>query len=229
MTHHVHHGVSASHDSYNAHLGQSSLSALPAQSSSRAPSVQGSSVPVYCDASRIGIGCVLMQEGRVIAYASGQLKPYEKNYLVYDLGLTTIVHALKIWRLYLYGVSCEANVVADALSRKAVSLGSLACIPVDERSLASDVQALANQFVRLDVSKPSRVLAYVVTRSSLYDRIRERQHDNPNFFVLKDTVHHGDSKEVSIGDDGVLQTHGRICLPNVDGLRELILEEAHSS
>ncbi|XP_070040761.1 uncharacterized protein [Nicotiana tomentosiformis] len=64
---------------------------------------------VYCDASRIGLGCVLMQEGRVITYASRQLKIYERNYPVHDLELAAIVHALKIWRHYLYGVSCEVK------------------------------------------------------------------------------------------------------------------------
>ena len=61
---------------------------------------------MYCDASRIGLGAVLMQDGKVIAYASRQLKIHEKNYLVHDLELAAIVHALKVWRHYLYGVSC---------------------------------------------------------------------------------------------------------------------------
>ncbi|XP_070054123.1 uncharacterized protein [Nicotiana tomentosiformis] len=128
--------------------------------------------------------------GRVIAYASRQLKPHEKNYPVHDLELAAIVHALKIWRHYLYGVSCEVfmdhrslqhlfkqndlnlrqrrwlellkdyditilyhpgktNMVVDALSRKAVSMDSLAFILVGEIPFASDVRALANQFVRM--------------------------------------------------------------------------------
>ncbi|GKA19932.1 retrovirus-related pol polyprotein from transposon 17.6 [Tanacetum coccineum] len=87
---------------------------------------------VYCDASGIGLGCVLMQRGKVIAYASRQLKIHEKNYTTHDLELGAVVFALKIWRHYLYGIKslfsdydCEiryhpskANVVADALSRK---------------------------------------------------------------------------------------------------------------
>ena len=88
---------------------------------------------------------------------------------------------------------------------------------------------MANQFVRLDISDPSRLLSCVVSRSSLYDRIREHQYDDPHFLVLKDTVQHDDSKNVSIGDVCVLRMQGRLCVPNVDGLQELILQESHSS
>ena len=61
---------------------------------------------VYSDASRQGLGCVLMQNDRVIAYASRQLKKHEENYPTHDLELAVVVFALKIWRHYLYGVPC---------------------------------------------------------------------------------------------------------------------------
>ncbi|WVZ76101.1 hypothetical protein U9M48_024103 [Paspalum notatum var. saurae] len=62
---------------------------------------------VYCDASSNGLGCVLMQEGRVIAYASHQLRKHEVNYPTHDLELAAVVHALKIWRHYLLGNTCD--------------------------------------------------------------------------------------------------------------------------
>ncbi|WVZ53891.1 LOW QUALITY PROTEIN: hypothetical protein U9M48_004778 [Paspalum notatum var. saurae] len=62
---------------------------------------------VYCDAYRDGLGCVLMQKGKVIAYASQQLRKHELNYPTHDLELAAVVHALKIWRHYLYGQRCE--------------------------------------------------------------------------------------------------------------------------
>ncbi|XP_070036699.1 uncharacterized protein [Nicotiana tomentosiformis] len=176
-----------------------------------------------CDASRIGFGTVFMKDGSVIAYVSCQLKVHEKNYHVHDLELATIVHALKIWRHYLYGVPCEVytdhqclqylfklkdlnlrewrwldllkdyditilyhpgkdNMVDDALSTKAESMGSLAYLPAMERPLSMDVQALANQFMRLD--------------SSLLEHIKARQFDDPHLLVLRNTVQQGGAKEV---------------------------------
>jgi hypothetical protein len=63
------------------------------------------SFSVYCDASYTSLGCVLMQEGRVVAYSSRHLKVHEKNYPTHDLELAAVVHALKTWRHYLYGRS----------------------------------------------------------------------------------------------------------------------------
>ncbi|GKB63462.1 putative reverse transcriptase domain-containing protein [Tanacetum coccineum] len=61
---------------------------------------------IYCDASHQGLGAVLMQREKVIAYASRQLKPNEENYTTHDLKLGVVVLALKIWRHYLYGTKC---------------------------------------------------------------------------------------------------------------------------
>jgi hypothetical protein len=63
---------------------------------------------MYCDASYTGLGCVLMQEGRVVVYSSRRLKIHERNYPTHDLGLKVVVHALKTTRHYLYGRSSGA-------------------------------------------------------------------------------------------------------------------------
>jgi hypothetical protein len=65
------------------------------------------SFSINCDASSQGLGCVLMQDGRVVAYASRQLRKHDVKYLTHDLDLATVVHALKIWRHYLVGKRCE--------------------------------------------------------------------------------------------------------------------------
>ncbi|GKD59854.1 retrotransposon protein, putative, ty3-gypsy subclass, partial [Tanacetum coccineum] len=100
--------------------------------------VSAEGIQIYTDDVEKGLGCVLMQHGKVIAYASRQLKPYEVNYPTHDLELAAVVFALKIWRHYLYGEGVgwsyqyhpgKANVVADALSRKS---GMIASIKVEE-------------------------------------------------------------------------------------------------
>jgi hypothetical protein len=65
------------------------------------------SFDVFCDASKNGLAYVLMQDGRVIAYASCQLRKHEFNYPTHDLELATVVHALKIWKHYLLGNVCN--------------------------------------------------------------------------------------------------------------------------
>ncbi|WVZ60327.1 hypothetical protein U9M48_010370 [Paspalum notatum var. saurae] len=62
---------------------------------------------VYCDASRQGLGCVLMQDNRVVSYASRQLRAHEENYPTHDLELAAVVHALKIWRCCRTGNKCD--------------------------------------------------------------------------------------------------------------------------
>ena len=57
----------------------------------------GKEYTLYSDASGIGLGCVLIQDGKVVAYASKQLKPHEHNYPTHDLELAVVVFALKIW------------------------------------------------------------------------------------------------------------------------------------
>jgi hypothetical protein len=67
----------------------------------------GKCFTVYSNASHVGLGCFLMQDGKVIAYTSRQLKTHEKNYSTHDLELAAIVFTLKIWRHHLYGESSD--------------------------------------------------------------------------------------------------------------------------
>jgi hypothetical protein len=62
---------------------------------------------IYCDASGQGLGCVLMQDGHVVAYVSWQLRKHEEHYLTHGLELADVVHALKIWRHYFMCETCE--------------------------------------------------------------------------------------------------------------------------
>jgi hypothetical protein len=71
---------------------------------------------IYCDASGQGLGCVLMQDGHVVAYASRQLRKHEEKYPTHDMELAAVVHALKIWMHYIIGKRCE--VYSDRKSLK---------------------------------------------------------------------------------------------------------------
>ena len=61
----------------------------------------------YCDASRVGLRCVLMQHGKMVAYDSRHIKVHERNYQTHDLEFETMVFSFKIWRQYLYGVHVD--------------------------------------------------------------------------------------------------------------------------
>ncbi|KAA0037817.1 pol protein [Cucumis melo var. makuwa] len=78
------------------------------------PDGSGSFV-IYSDASKKGLGCVLMQQGKVVAYASRQLKSHEQNYPTHDLELAAMVFALKIWRHYLYGEKIQIFTIHKSL------------------------------------------------------------------------------------------------------------------
>ncbi|XP_071902630.1 uncharacterized protein [Coffea arabica] len=128
------------------------------------------SYTVYTDASKEGLGCMLMQNRNVIAYASRKLKSHEQNYPTHDLELAAIVFSLKKWRHYLYGVTFEANVVADALSRKA----QLASSMVREWSLLQDVGEWKSRL------EPKKVIfENIEVKSTLLDRIKEGQVKDP--------------------------------------------------
>ena len=220
---------------------------------------------IYSDASRQGLGCVLMQHGKVIAYASRQLKSHEQNYPTHDLELAAVVFALKIWRHYLYGARCQiftdhkslkyvftqkelnlrqrrwmelikdydctieyhpgkANVVADALSRKpTMSLSYLRAVRVP---LLSELRAVG---VDLSIGVNGALIASFHVRPILVDKVRDAQLQDQHLNLLREKVQEGVQPDFTIRRDGTLMFGNRLCVPNDDGLKQEILDEAHNS
>ena len=112
----------------------------------------------------------------------------------------------------------KANVVADALSRKAGSMGSLAHLQVSRRPLAREVQTLANDFMRLEVNEKGGLLACVEARSSFLDKIKGKQFKDEKLIRIRDKVLRGEAKEVTIDEEGVLRIKGRVRVPRFDDL-----------
>ncbi|GJY13931.1 putative reverse transcriptase domain-containing protein [Tanacetum coccineum] len=171
---------------------------------------------VYCDASHKGLGMVLMQKEKVIAYASRQLKVYEKNYTTYDLELGAVVFALKMWRHYLYGTKCfvstdhkslqhildqkeKANVVADALSRK-------------ERIKPLRVWALV---MTIGLNLPKQILSA---------QSKAKKEEN---FITEDL--HGMINNLKPRADRMLCLNNQSWIPCYGDLRALIIHESYMS
>src|SRR5438132_1547256 len=220
------------------------------------------SFTVYCDTSGQGIGCVLMQDGKVVAYASRQLKVNDKHYPTHDLELAMVVHALKIWRHYLIGNKCEiftdhkslkyiftqpdlnlrqrqwlelikdynldiqyhpgkANVVADALSRQAhcYHLSSYVWKP----ELKEEIELLNLQVVA------EGCINTMIMQPTLEEQIKEAQQDDEEIQKLKAKTGEDKASELRIDAQGTLWYQNRICVPEKEELRKLILDEAHTS
>ncbi|WMV33399.1 hypothetical protein MTR67_026784 [Solanum verrucosum] len=190
---------------------------------------------VYCDASGIGLGCVLMQNGKVIAYASRHLKDHEKNYPTHDLELATVVFPLMIWRHYLYGVYVDVFTDHKSLQyvfkQKDQNLRqrSVAHIEDNNKELVRDVHILARLGVRLVDSIKGGVMVHNGSKSSFVADVKAKQGLDPILIELKETVIKKPVEAFSQGGDGVVRYKVHLCVPYVDVLREKILLEAHSS
>ncbi|GKB33368.1 putative reverse transcriptase domain-containing protein [Tanacetum coccineum] len=165
----------------------------------------------YCEASKKGLGAVLMQREKVISYASRQLKIHEKNYTTHDLELGAVVFALKIWRHYLYGTKWKANVVVDALSRK-------------EREPSLRVQALV---LTISLDLPKQILN-AQTEARKPENIKNEDvggmlvenAKNPKAIRME---------KLEPRADGTLCLNGRSWLPCYGDLRTVIMHESHKS
>ncbi|GKB96710.1 putative reverse transcriptase domain-containing protein, partial [Tanacetum coccineum] len=128
---------------------------------------------VYCDASNQGLGCVLMQRGKVIAYASRQLKIHEKNYTMHDLELGAVVFVLKTWRHYLYGtksvIYTDHKSLQHIFDQKELNMRQRRWIELfsdyecEIRYHPGKANVMADALNRKERLKPRRVRAMVVT------------------------------------------------------------------
>ncbi|GKC31763.1 putative reverse transcriptase domain-containing protein [Tanacetum coccineum] len=128
---------------------------------------------VYCDASHKGLGAVLMQKEKVIAYASRQLKIHEKNYTTHDLELGAVVFALKMWRHYLYGTKCvvftDHKSLQHILDQKELNMRQrrwlelLSDYDCELRYHPGKANVVADALSRKSRPKPLRVRALVMT------------------------------------------------------------------
>ncbi|XP_074288329.1 uncharacterized protein LOC141613487 [Silene latifolia] len=183
---------------------------------------------VYTDTSKNGLGCVLMQRGKLIAYASRQLKPYQENYPTHDLELGAVVFALNLWRHYLYGATFKivyhegkANVVADALSRKSVHG---LCLAMSRVKLHDQLKDMGICVIR----KGDSVVDLTV-EPKLYTEAKEKQKGDSKLDKWRAAVEEGASSRFVIGIDGGLRFEGRWCVPDDEDLKRNILTEAHST
>ncbi|GJU97891.1 putative reverse transcriptase domain-containing protein [Tanacetum coccineum] len=128
---------------------------------------------VYCDALINGLGAVLMQREKVIAYASRQLKIHEKNYMTHDLELGVVVFAIKIWRHYLYGTKCTVFTDHESLQhildqkelnmRQRRWLELLSDYDYEIRYHLGKANVVADALSRKERNKPLRVRTLVMT------------------------------------------------------------------
>ncbi|GJX82307.1 putative reverse transcriptase domain-containing protein [Tanacetum coccineum] len=184
----------------------------------------------YCDASKKGLGVVLMQREKVIAYASLQLKIHEKNYMTHDLELGAVVFALKIWRHYLYGTKC--TVFTDHKSLQHI---------LNQKELNMRQRRWLELLRRREI-KPLRVRALVMTISlDLPKQILNAQTEarKPENLKNKDVggmlienAKHLEklrTEKLEPRVDGTLCFNGRSWLPCYGDLRTVIMHESHKS
>ncbi|GJW46600.1 hypothetical protein Tco_0078246 [Tanacetum coccineum] len=174
---------------------------------------------VYCDASHKGLGVVLMQNEKDIAYASRQLKIQEKNYTTHDLELGVVVFALKIWRHYLYGTRCTVFTNHKSLQHI-----------LDQKELNMRQRHWKER------SKPLRVRALVMNIGlNLPRQILEAQTEalKPENLTTEDVggmLRQDLTKErLKPRPEGTLYLNNRSWLPCYGNLRTLVMHESHQS
>ncbi|GJQ96537.1 putative reverse transcriptase domain-containing protein, partial [Tanacetum coccineum] len=199
---------------------------------------------VYCDASHKGLGAVLMQKEKVIAYASRQLKIHEKNYTTHDLELGAVVFALKMWRHYLYGTKCvvytDHKSLQHILDQKELNMrqrrwlellryyNCRVTLPIKPPPRKANV--VADALSRKNRPKPLRVRALVMTiglnlpARILNAQVEARKEEN---YGTEDLL--GMIKKLEPRADGTMCLKNRSWIPCFGNLRALIMHESHKS
>ncbi|GKE31373.1 putative reverse transcriptase domain-containing protein [Tanacetum coccineum] len=194
-------------------------------------------VVYYCDASHKGLGAVLMQKEKVIAYASRQLKVHEKNYTTYDLELSAVVFALKMWRSHLYGTKCfvftdhkSLQHILNQNMRQQRWLEILSDYDCEIRYHLRKANVVADALSQKEKSKTLRVRALVMTiglnlpKQILSAQSEARKEEN---FINEDL--HGMINKLEPRADGTLCLNNRSWIPCFGDLRALIMHESHKS
>ncbi|GJT48553.1 putative reverse transcriptase domain-containing protein [Tanacetum coccineum] len=197
---------------------------------------------VYCDASHQGLGAVLMQREKVIAYASRQLKPHKENYTTHDLELGAVVFALKIWRHYLYGTKCtvftDHKSLQHILDQKELNMRQrrwlelLADYDCEIRYHPGKANVVADALSRKERIKPLRVRSLVMTiHPNLPSQILKAQTEALKEENIKAENLRGMDKAFEIRPDGTRCIKNRSWLPlfSLGNLRDLIMHESHKS
>ncbi|GJS11479.1 putative reverse transcriptase domain-containing protein [Tanacetum coccineum] len=195
---------------------------------------------VYCDASLQGLGAVLMQREKVIAYASRQLKPHEENYTTHDLELGAVIFALKIWRHYLYGTKCivftDHKSLQHILRQKELNMRQrrwlelLADYDCEICYHPGKANVVADALSRKKRIKPLRVRALILTvHPKLPFQILEAQNEALKEENVKNENLRGMDKSFEIRPNGTRCIKNRSWLPLFGGLRDLIMHESHKS
>ena len=211
----------------------------------------GRDYTMYSDASRIGLGCVLMQDGKVVAYASRQLKPHEQNYPTHDLELVVVVFALKIWRQYLYGEKCriftDHKSLKYLLTQKDLNLRQRRwlelfkdydCIidyHLGKANVVADalsrkmIFALTLKDYDWRFNSDGALLAQLRVILDLKQMIVNAQKDDTKLQEIVQLVSAGNKTDYVINESGGLLYKSRLCVRNDMELKKKILYESHNT